>query len=130
MTPDLAERRTRALTAIVVAVAGALATWSGVDLWTRASRPADFAGARALSTTWAAPPARSGDWIVSRDVPPPPEHATRAELGAWLKLHYPVLTLGQPPPADASATPVLDLGGGPPRGLFVLPGRGLVMKEP
>lgn len=97
----------------------------------RAFEPVPFQGMRGVSAPWRAPPADSGRWAVSEGIAPPPASASVAELHAWLGTHYPVLALpvrGAAPVGEGDR--VLELGGGPPRTLFVEPGAGLVMREP
>ncbi len=109
---------------------GLLAVARGVETAWVHLRPTPFAGARGLSAAWAAPRQLDAPWSPSAGLTPPPPTASPAELRAWLREHYPVLTLELPLPADTPASPALQLGGGPPLSLYVEPGRGLVLREP
>ncbi|MCC6213250.1 MAG: hypothetical protein IT376_00135 [Polyangiaceae bacterium] len=97
----------------------------------RAFDPVPFQGMKGVSAPWRAPAADSGRWVVSEGIAPPAASASVTELHAWLGAHYPVLALPARGAAPVSAGDrALELGGGPPRTLFVEPGSGLVMREP
>ncbi len=90
-----------------------------------------YEGTPALSARWNPPPiVEEEDWRVSEgNVPSPDVAASRDELLEWAREHYPATTLRvdwvtQREPDE------LDLGGGPPRRLYVLPGVGLVARVP
>ncbi len=90
-----------------------------------------YEGAPPLSARWNRPPDDpEAEWRVSEgNVPPPAADATTDELLGWARKHYPATTLRvdwvqQKDPNE------LDLGGGPPRRLYVLPGVGLVARLP
>jgi hypothetical protein len=116
---------------VVIATVG-LAALSVRQLWVRLRADLGYAGMKGMSAPWAPPPAREdAEWRVSEGhVPPPPASANRAQLLRWIRQYYPVLTLDLPPGAAPADESRLDLGGGPPRRLFVEPGRGLVGREP
>jgi len=96
-------------------------------VWSRV----DYPGMPAMSGPWTAPHSDTGAWRVSTTVPPPSNDATRDVLVSWLHTHYPVLALDVAAPKRHELEHGwLHLGGGPPRGLYVVPGEGLVMKEP
>lgn len=99
--------------------------------WDYAHRDVDYAGMQALSAPWSAPPSDEEEpWHASPSVPPPPENATRADLIAWLRKHYPGLTIGMFDESTVKPDREIDLGGWPPRRLYVEPGKGLVMRDP
>lgn len=119
-------------TAGVAAVTLGFAVLSARQLVLRIPKPLPYAGHPALSAAWNEPPADpSKPWYPSDGVVPPPRQgASRLELRRWLSRYYPVLLLELPDERDANPGPFLELGGGPPRALFVEPGRGLVAREP
>lgn len=98
--------------------------------WQNATKQTPFQGSKAVSGVWQAPPAEAGRWVVSESVEPPPAQASPAELEQWLRRHYPVLHVAHHGRDVAAGDHALDLGGGPPRRLFVEAGVGLVMEEP
>jgi hypothetical protein len=109
----------------------ALAALSIRQVATRAPARLDYPGMAAMSAPWEAPASDEGVWHVSTNVPPPPVSATRDQLVEWLHRHYPVLALEvEEPKRHEVERGWLHLGGGPPRGLYVIPGEGLVMTEP
>ena len=137
--PSRPNRRWAAGCIVVGVITLGLAVWSVADAGTRLAEPVQFRGARGFSSSWNAPPlGDDATWYVSRGlVAPPPEDSSRAQLREWLAREYPVLSAGAALESDDSAFasksgsgPVLDLGGGPPRRLYVEPGEGLVMRLP
>jgi hypothetical protein len=114
------------------AVTLGLSAWSLADVAARMSTPTGFSGARGFSDAWNPPPFdHEGTWLVSRGlVSPPAIDANPAELREWLSDAYPVLSLARTiKEVDLEGgRKALDLGGGPPRRLYVEPGEGLVMR--
>lgn len=90
-----------------------------------------YEGAPPLSARWNPPPDDSqAEWRVSEGIVPPPHaNATRDELLGWARKHYPATTLRVDWVAQRDPNE-LDLGGGPPRRLYVLPEIGLVARVP
>lgn len=117
---------------MVAGVTAAFALLSARQVWVRAVPTIPYSGMNAMSSSWAEEPADDDtEWLVSEgQVPPPSKDATRANLVHWLRKYYPVLALDLPPDILLGNGPFLDLGGGPPRRLFVEPGRGLVGRAP
>ena len=126
--PDPARLATR----LVVAATIGFALLSARQVLVLAPQRIVYAGLTALSAPWSPTPADdTTPWRVSEGiVPAPPANATRQQLVAWLGSHYPVLTLEMNDNPAASSSRIIDLGGGPPRALFVEPGLGLVGREP
>ena len=127
----MSDRSRLATRAVVVATLG-FAFLSARQIWARACHPVFYAGMPAMSAPWSPPPRDdTTEWYVSEGiVPPPPANATWREFTAWLGRHYPVLALHIYDDAASRAAKDVQLGGGPPRALFVEPGRGLVGREP
>ncbi|HVU01031.1 MAG TPA: hypothetical protein VHE30_04735 [Polyangiaceae bacterium] len=119
---------TRVLAAIVVA----LAVTSVAGTVKRVSAKIPYEGMHGMSAPWnEVPRDESSPWYASRGyVPPPPGNADHAVLEAWLGKHYPALGLAHVERSTRDGRPVLDLGGGPPRVLYVEPGEGLVARPP
>jgi hypothetical protein len=122
----------KSATWVVTLVTAGFLALSVRQLWVRVRPPLDYAGMKVMSAPWSEPPASDdADWLVSNGfVPPPKATANRVDLLRWLRKNYPVLALdvsADAPPGDERR---LDLGGGPPRRLYVEPGIGLVGREP
>jgi hypothetical protein len=88
----------------------------------------EYDGTRGVAGPLEAPRGDGEVWL-SANVEPPPLGADRAALLAWLRQHYPAMSIGVPSEKRAHETDGIDLGGGPPRDVWVLPGRGLVLRE-
>ena len=119
---------TRVLTVVVVAL-GALSIGLTVR---RVTAKIPYGGMHAMSAAWNEIPHDDvSPWYASRgNVPPPAATADHAALEAWLTRYYPALKLETVERTVRGGRPVLDLGGGPPRVLFVEPGEGLVARPP
>lgn len=115
---------------IVVALLSLMLMGLSVRQLIRGTRPVAYLGMPAMSELWLAPPAPEGRWQVSDRFQAPPAGANREELLAWLRERYPVLTLDLEADIHEGGEREIDLGGGPPRRLYVVPGEGLVMREP
>ncbi len=115
-----------------VVVGAAVVLWAvSNQAWTSAKKDLGYAGMHALSAPWAPPPAdETAAWYASPTVEPPPEDATRQQLLGWLEKHYPALTIGLFDESTVKQDREIDLGGWPPRRLYVDPGKGLVMRNP
>lgn len=122
--------RARALGAAAALIAAACLFISARDAYIGVPAPTPFAGQPAISGPWAAPQAASGRWLVSAGVTPPAASASPTELESWLQVHYPVLLVARHGQDAAAGQHALDLGGGPPRRLFLEAGVGLIMEEP
>jgi hypothetical protein len=132
VTEDEQSTRARTATLVVALVTAVFAVASVRQLWVRARPSVPYAGMKAMSAPWSEPPNDDdAEWPLSDGmVPPPPANATRADLVRWLNANYPVLALDLRRDVLQGTDSRLDLGGGPPRRLFVEPGRGLVGREP
>jgi hypothetical protein len=113
-----------ALTGVVVMCA----TFSVVRAVVQHRAPIEYDGTRGVAGPLRAPRSEGEVWL-SADVEAPPRDADRAALLAWLRQHYPAMSIGVPTEGRAHETEGIDLGGGPPRDVWVLPGRGLVLRE-
>jgi hypothetical protein len=129
---ERAARRAQTATRVVVFITAAFALLSVRQIWVRARPSIPYASLPAMSKPWNEPPDdEAAEWRLSEgQAPPPAANATHAELLAWLRRHYPILGLELPKPILDSDAPTLDLGGGPPRRLFVEPGLGVVGRQP
>jgi hypothetical protein len=114
-----------ALTAWVV-MAALFSVWRAL---TQATTPLAYNGTPGVSAALASP-AETGDSLLSRGEPAPRPNAARTELMDWLRQHYPAMSLSAHEAARPHERDGIDLGGGPPRDVWVLPGRGLVLREP